>query len=61
MGNLYAKTRFVRQSLAQCTIEMNILRLMNARIGWLVDKGESPAWTGAASKVWEAEAGQRVC
>ena len=51
---------FVRQSLAQLAIEVNILRLFNNRINWMVDKGISPAWAGAASKIWEAETGQRV-
>ena len=50
----------VRQSLAQLAIEVNILRLFNHRISWMVDKGLNPAWTGAASKIWEAETGQRV-
>ena len=50
----------VRQSLAQLAIEVNILRLFNHRISWMVDKGLNPAWTGAASKIWEAETGQKV-
>jgi 3-oxocholest-4-en-26-oyl-CoA dehydrogenase alpha subunit len=50
----------VRQSLAQLAIEVNILRLFTHRINWMVDSGMNPAWTGAESKIWEAETGQRV-
>jgi alkylation response protein AidB-like acyl-CoA dehydrogenase len=50
----------VRQSLAELTIEVNILRLFNHRINWMVDSGLNPAWTGAASKIWEAETSQKV-
>ena len=50
----------VEQSLAQLAIEVNILRLFTHRINWMVDNGMNPAWTGAESKIWEAETGQRV-
>jgi hypothetical protein len=50
----------VQQSLAQLAIEVNILRLFTHRINWMVDSGMNPAWTGAESKIWEAETSQRV-
>jgi len=50
----------VEQGLAQLAIEVNILRLFTHRINWMVDSGMNPAWTGAESKIWEAETGQRV-
>ena len=59
-GKLLFEDPFVRQSLAELAIEVNILRLFNHRINWMVDKGINPAWTGAASKIWEAETSQKV-
>jgi len=56
---LYADP-LVEQSLAEMVIEVNILRLFTHRINWMVDSGMNPAWTGAASKIWEAETSQRV-
>ncbi len=59
-GKLLSEDPFVRQSLAQCFMEVDILRLFNLRVGWMVDSGQSPEWTGAATKIWEAESSQRI-
>ncbi len=59
-GRPLSEDPFVRQSLAQLAIEVSILRLYSLRVGWLADKGISPDWAGAMSKIWEAELSQRV-
>ena len=49
-GKPLCKDPLVRQSLAQLVIEVNILRLFNHRVNWMVDKGLNPDWTGAVVK-----------
>jgi len=59
-GKPLSEDPLVRQSLAQLATEVNILRLFNRRVGWMVEKGISPDWAAAMAKIWDSELCQRV-
>jgi 3-oxocholest-4-en-26-oyl-CoA dehydrogenase alpha subunit len=50
----------VWQPLAQLATEVNILRLFNLRVGWMVEKGIDPDWTAGEAKIYESELSQRI-
>lgn len=59
-GKPLAKDPFVRQSIAQLAIEVNLKRLHSYRAAWLESKGVAPLVEAAEIKIWGHELDQRV-
>jgi len=43
-GKTLAEDPLVRQTLAQLATDVNVLRLYNYRVGWMVEKGLDVSW-----------------
>ena len=59
-GKPLSEDPFVRQNLAQLATEVNILRLYNYRVGWMVEKGLDVSWASSMVKIFESELSQRI-
>jgi alkylation response protein AidB-like acyl-CoA dehydrogenase len=59
-GALLARDPSVRRSLAGLAAEIEALRLLFYRIGWLLERGELAGYEAALAKVMADELGQKV-
>ncbi|MGP8079407.1 MAG: acyl-CoA dehydrogenase family protein [Dehalococcoidales bacterium] len=59
-GKPLAEDPLVRQSLAQLATDVNVLRLFNYRVGWMVEKGLDVSWASSMVKIFESELSQRI-
>ncbi len=53
-------TREVRLRLAECTIAVNVARLLAYRVAWLRERGESPTYEVSMVKLLATETTQRI-
>ena len=59
-GKTLAEDPLVRQTLAQLATDVNVLRLYNYRVGWMVEKGLDVSWASSMVKIFESELSQRI-
>jgi alkylation response protein AidB-like acyl-CoA dehydrogenase len=59
-GKPLSEDPLVRQTLAQLATDVNVLRLYNYRVGWMVDKGLDVSWASSMVKIFESELSQKI-
>ena len=59
-GKPLSEDPMVRQTLAQLATDVNVLRLYNYRVGWMVDKGLDVSWASSMVKIFESELSQKI-
>ena len=50
----------IRQTLAQLSMDVNVLRLYGRRLNWMIEKNMDISWSAPFSKIFESELSQRV-
>ena len=59
-GKPLSEDPLIRQTLAQLATDVNVLRLYNYRVGWMVDKGLDVSWASSMVKIFESELSQKI-
>ncbi len=59
-GKPLSEDPLVRQTLAQLSTDINVLRLFNNRTSWMMEKGLDVSWSAPYAKVFESELSQRI-
>ena len=59
-GKPLSEDPLVRQTLAQLSTDVNVLRLFNRRTSWMMEKGLDVSWSAPYSKIFESELSQRI-
>jgi hypothetical protein len=59
-GKPLSEDPFIRQTLAQLTTDVNVLRLYGRRLNWMIEKGQDVSWSAPYSKIFESELSQRI-
>ncbi len=59
-GTLLARDASIRRQLAALATELEVLRLLFYRVGWMIQDGQATPYESALAKVYADETGQRV-
>lgn len=59
-GKAVIEEPWVRQKLAELTMEIEVLRMLNFNVAWMVENGQVPFAEASAVKVWGSELRNRV-